>query len=89
MSDPHDAGAQSFTAMSLRDYFAAQAMKAIVTTGQYASDEDGEFVARYAYEMANAMLIERASREKAAAAQALADLHARNAERAKDAEAQT
>jgi len=47
--------------MSLRDYFAAKAMAAYVTKEGPASDEDGDFVAKYAYEIADAMLRERAA----------------------------
>lgn len=46
--------------MSLRDYFAALAMAAYVAKEGPASDEDGDFVAMYAYQIADAMLAERA-----------------------------
>jgi hypothetical protein len=45
--------------MTLRDYFAAKAMAAYVAKEGPASDEDGDFVAKYAYEIADAMLAER------------------------------
>ena len=56
MSDPHDAGAQSFTAMSLRDYFAAQALQGLLAKTDMAEAS----AARAAYEVADAMLAERA-----------------------------
>lgn len=48
--------------MSLRDYFAAKAMQAYVAKEGPASDEDGDFVAKYAFEMADAMLAERTTK---------------------------
>ena len=45
--------------MSLRDWFAGQAMQAYVATEGPASDDDGDFVANYAYEIADAMMKER------------------------------
>ena len=45
---------ETFTGMELRDYFAAKAMQAIL-----ARDLPTEFVAEYAYEMADAMVAER------------------------------
>jgi hypothetical protein len=47
------------TGMTVRDWFAAKAMAALIMTEGYASDEDGDFVARCAYEFADAMLAER------------------------------
>lgn len=47
--------------MSLRDYFAAQAVAGFLAGKghELASDEDGPFIAMYAYEIADAMLAER------------------------------
>jgi hypothetical protein len=47
--------------MSLRDYFAAHALAAYVAANSPASDEDGEFAAEYAYELADAMIAHRAA----------------------------
>jgi hypothetical protein len=63
MTDPPDAGAQSFAIMSLQDYFAAQALKGLlaIDRGLWA---DAQY-AEAAYRIADAMLVERAKRAEA------------------------
>jgi hypothetical protein len=46
-----------FTGMTLRDYFAAQAMMGLVTSEAFARDE--KHVAAVAYKFADAMLVHR------------------------------
>lgn len=77
MADIHDGG-QAFPSavdrdacsvvdhpgMSLRDYFAARAMAAIVTTSgapcwTLQTEDDGKILARTAYQLADAMLAQR------------------------------
>ena len=59
----HNHGVQTLglhvTGMTLRDYFAAKAMQAIITNSDQASiafDEVGGWVGKYAYEVADSML---------------------------------
>jgi hypothetical protein len=50
--------------MTLRDYFAANAMQAIITNSDQASiaiDEIGGWVGKYAYEVADSMLKARSA----------------------------
>ena len=52
------------TGMTLRDYFAANAMQAIITNSDQASiaiDEVGGWVGKYAYEVADSMLKARSA----------------------------
>jgi hypothetical protein len=63
MTDPHDAGAQSIAAMSLRDYFAAQALKGLLVIDR-AVWADAQY-AEAAYRIADAMLVEREKRAEA------------------------
>lgn len=58
---PVDEGAliRNLQGMTLRDYFAAKAMQAIITNSDQASiafDEVGGWVGKYAYEVADSML---------------------------------
>ena len=45
--------------MSLRDYFAAKAMQALINSFEYRDADDYEFLSHYSYKMADAMLVER------------------------------
>jgi hypothetical protein len=52
------------TGMTLKDYFAAKAMQAIISNSDQTSisfDEVGDWVGSYAYEVANSMLKARES----------------------------
>jgi len=42
--------------MTLRDYFATSVMNALISRGDWESDNDPEFYATWSYEMADAML---------------------------------
>jgi len=66
VNDPPDASAQSFTAMSLRDYFAAQALNGLVSRlPELTNVQVLQTVARDAYAFADAMLEARAEHGEA------------------------
>lgn len=50
----------NYAGMSLRDYFAAKAMQAYVTRGGYPDDGFDELISKWAFEIADVMLAERA-----------------------------
>lgn len=56
-----DGTKQIWTGMNLRDYIAMEALHAIVDSGGWTGDTEGEpeFLAKSAYQIANAMLDER------------------------------
>ena len=64
MTDPKD-GQEPFTVMSLRDYFAAQALQGLCTSYatpnglQGTPDRLSQIYAEYAYRLADAMLVTR------------------------------
>lgn len=59
--DTIDAGTTShYPGMSLRDYFAAKAMQAMVANNWPIIAEDGDALAATAYKLADVMLAERA-----------------------------
>ncbi len=61
----HDKWTEFGRGMSLRDYFAAAAMQGIeANPSDCCVDADGEMVAMWAYEIADAMLVERAKVRK-------------------------
>ena len=53
---PHDAKADNFNGMDLRDYFAAKAMQAVIAMDE---DIDYSYIAAVAYEMADEMMEHR------------------------------
>lgn len=72
ISDQHRK--DDFTGLTMLDYFAAKAMQAafgceriVEIAAKHGADQGSEkadFIARFAYEMADAMLKEKANREK-------------------------
>jgi hypothetical protein len=62
--DSHGDVMDIHSGMTLRDYFAANAMQAIITNSDQASiaiDEVGGWVGKYAYEVADSMLKARSA----------------------------
>lgn len=53
-----------FTGMTLRDWFAGQALAGLLANATLGSEPAGE-IARWSYETADAMLAERAKRQEA------------------------
>ena len=53
-------GTNTYGGMSLRDYFAAKALIAIIGHGDIFTHEEHSDVARWAYGYSDAMLVERA-----------------------------
>lgn len=60
-----DDGGPTFNGLSLRDYFAAAALPIVF---EFIEHSNGPLLAQHAYEIADAMLVERAKRPPAPAA---------------------